>query len=97
MSRGNLLVAHTTIELPNGVEVFASWFFHPGSEPNRSLQNPDPGSAPELEHVEVDGMIVNGNRDCEYQLRAVIGDTAFHDAEERAKEVAERFDSAKEE
>jgi hypothetical protein len=91
MNHDDLLVAHTIIELPDGEEVGASWFFHPGSKPNYSPESPDPGSGPELEHVEVDGMIVDGNTDCEHKLRAVLGDAAFYEAEERAMEVAEDF------
>lgn len=90
MSRGDLLVAHTSIE-HDGEELLASWFFTPGSPPIYSgpVEACDPGSGPELSYVEVDGMM-NGSRDCEYQLRAVIGDAAFEDALERAMEVAER-------
>lgn len=90
MNKGDFLVAHTTVELSDGTEVSASWFFRPGSKPNHSLDNPDPGSAPELSYVEVDGMMFPGESDCKYRLQQNIGVTAYYQAEDHAAEVAER-------
>lgn len=95
MNRGDYLVAHTSVELPDGTEVNASWFFTPGSEPITSgpVEACDPGSGPELSYVEVDGMIKPPytNRDCTSKLRTLLGDKAFWAAEAHALEIAERY------
>lgn len=73
-TRTTLTAAHTTVTLHDGPAA-ASWFF----DADRHLHR-----------VEVDGMIVAGQRDCREQLRQAIGSPAFDAAQRRALEIAER-------